>query len=139
MTLGSRILLHTRLSKHFSGFGFKLRHSLQTRLQRGCDAEGETGRHVERLQSLSGLLFPAVRVNFSLATLVRHTHPMDRTSSNSHSVISSLSIIHNSTVCATTPREKTAARRSQKHSSQLRNEKVRTPALRLHWCVFLSA
>lgn len=62
---------------------------------------------------MSGLLFPAVRVNFSLATLVRHTHQRDRRVSNSHSVISSLSIIHNSTEapCAT-PQEKRLRRQS---------------------------
>lgn len=35
---------------------------------------------------MSGLLFPAVRVKFSLATLVRHTHERYRIASNSHSV-----------------------------------------------------
>lgn len=44
-------------------------------------------RLVQGLQSMSGLLFPAVRVNFSLATLVRHTLQRDRGASNSHSVI----------------------------------------------------
>lgn len=35
---------------------------------------------------MSGLLIPAVRVKFSLATLVRHTHQRYRIASNSHSV-----------------------------------------------------
>lgn len=55
---------------------------------------GEKARLLERLQSMSGLLFPAVRVNFSLATLVRHAHQRDRIASNSRSD-SSMSIIHN--------------------------------------------
>lgn len=64
---------------------------------------------------MSGLLFPAVRVNFSLATLVRHAHQRDQIASNSHSV-SSLSIIHNYTEAlrSTTPQEeKTEARECQ--------------------------
>lgn len=43
---------------------------------------GETARLLEKLQSMNGRLFPAVRVNFSLATVVRHR---DRIPPNSYS------------------------------------------------------
>lgn len=77
----------------------------------------ERARLLEKLQSMNGRLFPAVRVNFSLATVVRHR---DRIAPNSYS---------EQPICqAATPRR--SVRKDPKMETQLfgvsRGDKLRT-------------
>ena len=98
-----------KASLAFFFFFFRFLFCLSLALQRAGMWRGER----EELQSVSGLLFPAVRVNFSLATLVRHAHRRDRIASNSHSATASSvyrSELHRGAVCNNTPGGKTEAR-----------------------------
>lgn len=120
LALGSGVFPHTHTHTHAT-----VRHSLKKRLWRvfllslALRRAGMWRGEREELQSVSGLLFPAVRVNFCLATLVRHAHRRDRIASNSHSATAKHRRIiqdYTEALCATTPQVERQKRASPHYS-----------------------